>query len=64
MWHSASPALKNCLYLSAKKGREEGRIYYYGFLLCHFSFLKGFFNHSLKVFSLCLAVIHITDMFS
>lgn len=64
LWHSASPALKNCLYLAAKKGREKARIYNHIFLLCHGSFLKGFFNYSLKAFSLRLAVIRITDIFS
>lgn len=64
LWHSASPALKDCLYLATKKGREKARIFYYSFLLCHNSFLKGFFNLSSKAFSTYLAVIHITDIFS
>lgn len=38
--HSASPALKDCLYLAAKWGREEERIYYYNFLLLQSLFLE------------------------
>jgi len=40
LWHSANPALKDCLHLAAKRGREEARIYYYNFLLLQSLFLE------------------------